>query len=112
MLEGPELRRGKDMTTEVNPRLAGLPIGVARLDVVLPSQFFGSRSKPTPEQRLMLAVLQDALDCIQKHRDRRLFDEARHWFLADETDWPYSFERICAALDLDANAVRQRLPCT
>ena len=24
-------------------------------------------------------------------------------------DWPYSFERICAVLDLDANAVRDRL---
>ncbi len=29
--------------------------------------------------------------------------------LAEETDWPYSFERICGTLDLDANAVRRCL---
>ena len=100
---------------EADLRLAGLPIGMMQLDIVLPSQHFGSRRKQAPEQRLMIAVLQDALDCLQKHRfakdphGRRLFQEAQQWFLADETDWPYSFERICGALGLDTDAVRQRL---
>lgn len=86
-----------------------------RLDVVLPSQYFGPQRKQEPEQRLMIAVLHDALDCLEKHRfatrihDRRLFDEAREWFLANETEWPYSFECICGVLDLDSNAVRRRL---
>ena len=103
------------MAMEGNLRLAGLPTGMMRLDIVLPSQHFGSRRKQTPEQRLMIAVLQDALDCIEKYRyatdthGRRLFQEAKQWFLADETDWPYSFECICGALDLDADAVRQHL---
>ena len=63
----------------------------------------------------MIAVLQNAIDCVAKHRcakdyrGRRLFDETTQWFLAEETDWPYSFEGICAVLDLDANAVRQAL---
>ena len=98
---------------EGNLRLAGLPAGMMRLDIVLPSRRFGSRRKQTPEQRLMIAVLQDALDCIEKYRyatdthGRRLFQEAKQWFLADETDWPYSFECICGALDLDADAVRR-----
>jgi len=84
-------------------------------DLILPSQHYGPRRKQAPEQRLMIAVLQDALDCVEKYRfatgkhGRQFFREARRWFLADEADWPYSFECICGVLDLDANAVRQRL---
>ena len=86
-----------------------------QLDIVLPPQYFGPRRRQAPEQRLMIAVLQDALDCVQKHRfakdpqRRRLFQAAKQWFLSDERDWPYSFECICGAIDLDANAVRQHL---
>jgi hypothetical protein len=86
-----------------------------QLDLLLASQFFGPRGKQAPEQRLMIAVLQDALECLEKYNsatdgpDRRLFDETKQWFLADESKWPYSFECICGALDLDSNAVRQRL---
>jgi hypothetical protein len=81
--------------------------------VILPSQYFGPRRRLTPEHRLMIAVLQDAIDCVAQHRyakhyrGRRLFDEATQWLLAVETDWPYSFECICGVLDLDANAVRR-----
>ena len=63
----------------------------------------------------MIAVLQDAIDCVAKYRDatdpqgHRLFDEATQWLLAEESEWPYSFECICAVLDLDANAVRRAL---
>ncbi len=100
---------------EPNKRLAGLLIGVMQPDIVLPSQHFGPQHRQAPEQRLMIAVLQDALDCVQKHRfakdahRRQAFREARRWFLAGETDWPYSFECICDTLDLDADAVRRRL---
>ena len=84
-------------------------------NIILPSQYFGPRRRLTPEHGLMIAVLQDAIDCVAKHRDakdhrgRRLFDEATQWILAEETDWPYSFAGICAVLDLDANAVRRAL---
>lgn len=103
------------MAIEANPQLAGVPSSLTRLDIILPSQHFGPRRKQAPEQRLMMAVLHDALDCLEKYRfatgahGRRLFHEAMQWFLADETEWPYSFECICGALDLDSNAVRQRL---
>ena len=62
-----------------------------------------------------MAVLEDAVWCIQKYRlptdgaGRRLFLDAKHWLLASEPQWPYSFECICAALDLDAEAVLHRL---
>ena len=84
-------------------------MSLMQLDIVLPSQHFGPRRMETPEHRLMIAVLEDALDCLTGSHGHRLSDEAKQWFLADETQWPYSFECICGALDLDANAVRQRL---
>ncbi len=106
------------MAMDANPQLAEVPNGLLQLDIMLPSQHFGPRRKQGPEQRLMIAVLQDALECVEKHRfatdthGRRLFHDAERWFLAHETGWPYSFECICAVLDLDANAVRHRLGVT
>ena len=103
------------MAIEANLQLAGVPSSLTQLNIILPSQHFGPRRKQAPEQRLMIAVLHDALDCLEKYRfatssyGRRLFHEAKQWFLADETEWPYSFECICGVLDLDSNAVRQRL---
>jgi hypothetical protein len=100
---------------EANLQLAGVPVGMTQPDIILPSQHFGPRRTQAPEQRLMIAVLHDALDCLEKYRfatgrhGRRLFHDAKQWFLADEPEWPYSFECICGVLDLDSNAVRQRL---
>jgi hypothetical protein len=86
-----------------------------QLDIVLPSQYFGPQHGQAPERRLMIAVLHDALDCIETYRhatdphDRRILDEAKEWFLATDADRPCSFEWICGVLDLDADAIRQRL---
>jgi len=82
--------------------------------VILPVQHFNSPKEITPELRLMIAVLADAVWCLEKFRvptdarGRRTFHRAKQWLLASEPDWPYSFERICAALDLNASAVRHR----
>ena len=103
------------MDMDANLRLTGVRSGMLQPDIILPSQYFGPRRRLTPEHGLMIAVLQDAIDCVAKHRyakdyrGRRLFDEATRWLLAEETDWLYSFECICAVLDLDANAVHRAL---
>jgi hypothetical protein len=103
------------MAMKTNLDLAEAGSGVPQPDIVLPSQHFGTPRKQAPEQRLMIAVLHDALDCVKKYRfatntrSRRLFREAKQWFLADDAEWPYSFEGICEVLDIDSNAVRQRL---
>jgi hypothetical protein len=63
----------------------------------------------------MMAVLEDAIDCIDKSRvvkhgvRRRVFEEGKRWFLDEDARWPYSFESICETLELDANAVRESL---
>jgi hypothetical protein len=71
--------------------------------------------KQGPEGQLMIAILQDALDCLEKHRfarghfERRLFHDARQWILDRGVTGPFAFEFICGILALDPNAVRQGL---
>src|SRR5437762_7302405 len=68
-----------------------------------------------PERDLMVAVLEDAIDCLGKSRfvkngpRRRIFEQEKRWFLDEDTCWPYSFACICETLDLDSNAVRESL---
>jgi hypothetical protein len=63
----------------------------------------------------MLAVLEDAVWCIEegrRHRrfhTRRLAAEAEAWVHCDRRDWPFSFVNICEALGFDMDAVRARL---
>jgi len=103
------------MPREVDRYLSGVPIGMLQPNVIFPSQHLRARKPLAPEQRLMIAVVQDAIECIDKYRfatDRRgqqAFDEVTQWLGAKETDWPYSFESICEVLGLDAKAVRHRL---
>jgi hypothetical protein len=67
------------------------------------------------EERLMLAVLQDAVKCFQENVlvqcpwEEKLFQEAEDWFLTTSTDWPFSFENICETLQLNPDYVRQGL---
>jgi hypothetical protein len=106
------------MAMDVDRYLTGVPIDLFQPHIILPSQHFEPPGKFAPEHRLMMAVLDDAVRCIEKYRfptdvrGRRLFREAKQWLLAAESRWPYSFEHICAILDLDANAVRHRLRLT
>jgi hypothetical protein len=68
-----------------------------------------------PERDLMMAVLEDAIECLSKSRfvkngpRRRIFEQEKRWFLDEDTCWPYSFGCICETLDLDSNAVRESL---
>lgn len=88
-----------------------------RPDVVLPEQFFGAPNSPpmSPERRLMLAVLEEAVLTLLRHRrqparrPRRAARDAAHWIEQSDPSWPFSFESICAALQLDADYVRQGL---
>ena len=105
----------ESMAMDVDRYLTGVPLDLFQPHLILPAQHFHPPKKLAPEHRLMMAVLDDAVRCVEKYRfptdprGRRLFHEAQRWLLAAEPHWPYSFERICAVLDLDANAVRQRL---
>jgi hypothetical protein len=86
-------------------------------DVILRSQFFemvGARSLSS-EQRLMLAVLADAINIVQELggstslRKRNSFNEAWNWFFATGVASPLSFVSVCDALGIDAQGLRWRL---
>jgi hypothetical protein len=87
-------------------------------DTLLPSQFFGvlkRKGAHEAERRLAVAVLQDAVDCYQKHllaRDRKtrqLFIDAEQWISSDDRSWPFSFENICDLLHVNAAYLRRGL---
>lgn len=64
------------------------------------------------EQRLMLAVLVDAINSIECYGRRRGVNNwgdcqaAIRWMTAHDHKWPFSFENICLMLDLDAAKLR------
>ena len=64
----------------------------------------------TPEKKLAAAVLASALVEIRDHHGnpshRRRVAEALEWVALDDTEWPYSFLRLCGLFDLDPQWVR------
>lgn len=87
-------------------------------DTVLPAQYFETirgRAFSEPEKRLMLAILQDAVECFQKYifpwnrRGRAIFDETEQWIMEENSDWLFSFEGICECLGFDPKYVRKGL---
>ena len=95
------------------------PIGAAFEPDVLVSyryfKVFRARSHLSSEQRLMFAVLTDAIECFQKNvsartcANHKLFSEAQAWITSPEGSWPFSFECICDTLGLDPNYIRAGL---
>jgi hypothetical protein len=87
-------------------------------DVLLPAQFFATlrrKQVQEPERRLVIAILEDAVDCYHKHlfaRDhkaRQLFQDAEEWVFSEDRSWPFSFENICDLLDLNPAYLRRGL---
>jgi hypothetical protein len=83
-------------------------------DIILPSHLLG-RTVATPEKRLLLAVLEEAVATYHRYvvatdrRDRAIFVAVEEWFASEDTAWLYSFVGICDALGLEATWVRSGL---
>jgi hypothetical protein len=85
--------------------------------IILPSQVLDLLRRRTldGEKRLCLAVLTDALVCFQRYlsatdpRERRQYQEAEAWIMAQDRRWPFSFENVCDALGLDPAYLRTGL---
>ena len=89
-----------------------------QLDHLIPLQFSDTLRRNTyvePERILMLAVLEDAIYCLQKHatcargRNKRLFDETITWVQAEGDEWLFSFENVCDTVGLNAGRLRRSL---
>ncbi len=87
-------------------------------DTLLPDQFFGAlrrRAQLDGERRLMMAVLEDAVNVFMKQvfatdpKARQLFVEAEEWITEDDRSWFFSFTNVCDTLDLDADYIRSGL---
>lgn len=87
-------------------------------DIFLPSQFYGAGGlsrKLEGEKRLMIAILKDAVECLEKYRGARSssgrsnYDNAIEWVEDTSTDWLYSFTNVCELLGFDPHYLRETL---
>ena len=106
--------KGKRGFSAGHDRLAGL----FEPDVLLPAQYFAAFRRAgglERERLLMLAVLEDAIDCYQKYahtddlRGRQLFAESYDWIMSPDKRWLFSFENICQIVDMNPDYIRQGL---
>jgi len=73
------------------------------------------RSLREGEERLMLAVLENAVEHFQKYvlarkpSGKQLFREAEEWFLDKDSESLYSFENICDTLGFHPDHIRKGL---
>jgi len=88
-------------------------------DTVLCAQYLETvcrKNHLLAEQKLMLAVLEDAVSCFQKYfaaRDKigtSLFREAEEWILLQgKSNWFFAFDYICETLNLNPDYIRKGL---
>jgi hypothetical protein len=93
-------------------------MGLFAPEVILPAQMsWGARcdGNTSGVRALMIAILEDAVLCIDRGRrrrhpqTRRLAAEAETWVRSDGREWLFSFANICDVLGIDPEAVRVRL---
>jgi len=97
---------------------SGPAIETSGSDLILPCQYYdiSGGHRLTGEQRLMLALLTDAINVYQKGvlshltRARRLYIDAERWILCekDSGDW-LSFDTVCDALGIESGHLRRRI---
>ena len=74
---------------------------------------FRAKEHFLPEEKLMFAVLDDAVDSLQKYhrgksrRGRTLYKEALDWVLNKENEGIFAFENICDTLEIDSKYLRR-----
>ena len=89
-----------------------------QVDSLAATQYHDTYRRKIPQQseiRLILAVLEDAVNCFQDNifavnkKRIQLFKEAEDWFISDDASWIFSFVSICSLLQLDPGYFRQGL---
>jgi hypothetical protein len=88
------------------------------LNQILPCQYFdvSGGHRLTGEQRLMLALLADAINVYQQGvlsrntRKRLLFIDAERWIMAGtKSRHAFSFDTVCDALGINPSLLRRRM---
>jgi hypothetical protein len=94
--------------------------GLFETHVIVPVQFFvQSATVRTGEQRLMAAVLEDAIRLYLKpippspgklrQKLQDVLQQTEYWLRSNDRAWAFSFLRICDALNLDPQYLRRGL---
>jgi len=87
-------------------------------DTVSPAQFhemWAGTPDRSAEFKLALAVLEQAIEDLRRHRGasapepQRLYVQARRWVASNDRRWPYSFLNVCDMLNLSCGRMRTRL---
>ncbi len=86
--------------------------------ILTPDQYYDERrddSTLRPIKRLMLAILEDALRCLQKNANakygtrRRTYREAEQWLCGDNGNGLFSFKIVCETLGIEPAYLRSGL---
>jgi hypothetical protein len=98
-----------------------------QLDALLSGQYLETvrrKARSEPEEKLMMAVLGDAVACFREYifardsRRKNLFREAEEWILVEnsdlsacpaQTDSFFSFENVCEVLGFNSTCLRNEL---
>jgi hypothetical protein len=92
--------------------------GLFEPDTLLPIQYFEAMRKKhllEGEKRLILSVLEDAVECFMKCIDsptskgQRLFRDADEWIGLEDKHWVFSFDNVCDMLDINPEYMRRGL---
>src|SRR6266446_1331141 len=92
--------------------------GLFEPDTLLPIQYFEAMRKKhllEGEKRLILSVLEDAVECFMKCIDsptskgQRLFRDADEWIFLEDKHWVFSFDNVCDMLDINPEYMRRGL---
>ncbi|MGH7933431.1 MAG: hypothetical protein ACREQN_09720 [Candidatus Binataceae bacterium] len=90
--------------------------GLFEPDTLLPIQYFEAMRKKhllEGEKRLILSVLEDAIECFMKCIDsstskgQRLFRDAEEWIALEDKYWVFSFDNVCDMLDINPEYMRR-----
>jgi hypothetical protein len=92
--------------------------GLFEPDTLLPIQYFEAMRRKhllEGEKRLILSVLEDAVECFMKCIDstsgkgQRLFRDADDWINLEDKHWVFSFDNVCEMLDIEPEYLRRGL---
>jgi len=89
--------------------------GLFEPDTLLPIQYFEAMRRKhllEGEKRLVLSVLEDAVECFMKcidsstNKGQRLFRDADEWITTVDKRWVFSFDNVCEMLDINPAYLR------
>jgi len=92
--------------------------GLFEPDTLLPIQYFEAMRRKhllEGEKRLVLSVLEDAVECYMKcidsatNKGQRLFRDAEEWINLEDKKWVFSFDNVCEMLDVNPEYLRRGL---